>query len=341
MHSGVWKPPSTLPVLPDFPNEKRSLVPGSKNRIDKGRPLGENAEARRIKSEDKNPPLLVFLPFSMPVNLAQLRSEVELALAGKVSSPFALPERRVELVSTGISEVDALVGGLPRGALTEIFGPPGSGRTSLLFSALCERTAAAEACALVDGSDAFDPHSAEAAGIDLKRLLWVRCRTLEQSFRATDFLLAAGGFGFIALDLGDTPGELVHRVPLDTWFRFRRAVEGTPTILFVVEEEPHAKTCASLVLQVEAGGSRWNLTSGAEASANVQAGTGASLADSCRYPFSRLLDGSEIRAELVRSRTRQGAKTDYRGARDPLARSGQAIAFTAREIFGFSRSRKT
>jgi recombination protein RecA len=267
----------------------------------------------------------------MPVNLAQLRSEVELALAGRVSAPFALPERRVELVSTGIAEVDALAGGLPRGALTEIFGPAGSGRTSLLFSALGARTSHAEACALVDGSDAFDPQSAKAAGIDLKQLLWVRCRTLEQSFRATDFLLAAGGFGFIALDLGDTPGELVHRVPLETWFRFRRAVEGTPTILFVLEQEPHAKTCASLVLQVEALRSRWHLAAQAE-----QGDT-----ELCRYPFSRLFDGSDIRAELVRSRTQQGVKADFRDGRDPLAQDGKSIVFETREIFGAPRSRPT
>jgi recombination protein RecA len=265
----------------------------------------------------------------MPANLAQLRSEVELALAGRVASPFALPERRVEFVSTGISEVDALAGGLPRGALTEIFGPTCSGRTSLLFSALGARTSDAEACALVDGSDAFDPQSAKDAGIDLKRLLWVRCRTMEQSFRATDFLLAAGGFGFIALDLGDTPGELVHRVPLETWFRFRRAVEGTPTILFVLEEEPHAKTCASLVLQVEAARSRWNLT---------QADSAAGLR---RYPFSRLFDGSDVRAELVRSRTQQGVKTDFHDGRDPLARDDKSIVFETRGIFGFPRSRPT
>jgi len=267
----------------------------------------------------------------MPVNPAQLRAAVELALAGRVSAPFALPERRVEFVSTGISEVDALAGGLPRGALTEIFGPTCSGRTSLLFSALEARTSHAEACALVDGSDAFDPQSAEAAGIDLKRLLWVRCRTLEQSFRATDFLLAAGGFGFIALDLGDTPGELVHRVPLETWFRFRRAVEGTPTILFVLEEEPHAKTCASLVLQVEAARSRWNLTAQDEGAAGLR-----------RYPFARLFDGSDVRAELVRSRTQQGVKTDFRDGRDPLVAGGdKSIVFETRELFGLPSSRPT
>src|SRR3984893_15704775 len=196
----------------------------------------------------------------MAGNLAILRAQVELALAGRVAAPFTIRDRRAENVSTGISEVDALVGGLPRGALTEIFGPSCSGRTSLLFSALFARTTHAEACALIDGCDAFDPHSAEAAGIDLKQLLWVRCKNLEQIFRSTDFFLQAGGFGFIALDLSDVSHELVHRVPLDTWFRFRRALEGTPTILLVLEQEPHAKTCASLVLRVETRRRRWRTT---------------------------------------------------------------------------------
>ena len=81
-----------------------------------------------------------------------------------------------EMVSTGVPAIDALTGGLPRGALTEIVGPASSGRTSLLLSLLAQATARQEACALVDASDAFDPESAVAAGIDLKRLLWVRCR---------------------------------------------------------------------------------------------------------------------------------------------------------------------
>ena len=259
----------------------------------------------------------------MAANLATLRSQIELALAGRVTAPFKLRDRRVENVSTGISEVDALVGGLPRGALTEIFGPSCSGRTSLLFSALGARTTHAEACALVDGCDAFDPHSAEAAGIDLQQLLWVRCRNLEQSFRATDFLLQAGGFGFIALDLGDIPRESVHRVPLDTWFRFRRAVEGTPTILLVLEQEPHAKTCASLVLRMEAERSRWRAT------------LSTHVADFYRHPFSRLLDGSEIRAELIRSRTNQGIKADFHDGRDPQTRDDKSIVFETNEILSF------
>lgn len=257
----------------------------------------------------------------MATNLATLRSQVARALAGRFGAPFTLRDRKgFDNASTGISEVDALVGGLPRGALTEIFGPPCSGRTSLLFSALGARTTHAEACALIDGCDAFDPHSAEAAGIDLKRLLWVRCRNIEQSFRATDFLLQAGGFGFIALDLSDIPRESVHRVPLDTWFRFRRAVEGTSTILLVLEQEPHAKTCASLVLRMQAERSRWSAT------------LSDPVADFYRYPFSRLLHGSEICAELIRTRMHHGIQSAFLDGRDPRSPGGPSVVFETNDM---------
>jgi recombination protein RecA len=232
----------------------------------------------------------------MAVNLATLRSKVELALAGRVAAPFAYRDRHVvEAVSTGIAEIDSLAGGLPRGALTEIFGPACSGRTSLLFSALAARTAHAEACALIDGCDAFDPHSAEAAGVKLKQLLWVRCRNIEQTLRATDLLLQGGGFGFIALDLSDMRAEVLRRVPLDAWFRFRRAVEDTPTILVVLEPESNAKTCASLVLRMEAEPARWSTTLETHA------------AGFFRYPSSWLFDGLGVRAEMIRSRMQPSA----------------------------------
>ena len=56
-------------------------------------------------------------------------------------------------------------------------------------------------------ADAFDPHAAQAAGVDLEQLLWVRCRNLDQALRATDLLLHGGGFGLIALDLAMLPRE--------------------------------------------------------------------------------------------------------------------------------------
>ncbi len=191
-----------------------------------------------------------------------LRLQVETALAGRVASPFEYRDRRVvETAPAGVPEIDRLTGGLPRGGLTEICGPPASGRTSVLVAAMAARTEAAEVCALVDARDAFDPQSAAEAGVRLGQLLWVRCRNVDQALRATDLLIQGGGFGLIALDLGDTPARVARAIPLPVWFRMRRAVEHTPTILVALELESNAKTCASLVLKMEARKARWTQTS--------------------------------------------------------------------------------
>lgn len=200
---------------------------------------------------------------------ATLRARVESTLGEQLSSTLLLREKAAPLtVSTGLAALDALTGGLPRGALSEITGPASSGRTGVMLAALAGTTRREEACALVDASDNFDPASAAAAGIDLDRLLWVRCserersslrkgqrRTalerLEQVLKVTDLLLQGGGFGMVALDLGDIPAESARRVPLTSWFRFRRAVEPTATVLLVVEREPCAKACASLVVRLQ------------------------------------------------------------------------------------------
>src|ERR1700675_670940 len=93
------------------------------------------------------------------------------------------------MASSGIAEMDALTGGLPRGCLTEICGPASSGRTTVLLAALAAATRRGEFCAVVDASDALDPQSAAAAGVELDRLLWVRCeknspqKCLEQLLR--------------------------------------------------------------------------------------------------------------------------------------------------------------
>jgi recombination protein RecA len=239
---------------------------------------------------------------TMAANFAALRSKVELALAGRVAAPFNYRDRQeVVTVSSGIPEIDLLTGGLPRGALTEIFGPSCSGRTSLLLSALSVRTAQEEACALIDGGDAFDPHSAEAAGVELRKLLWVRCRNVEQTLRATDLLLQGGGFGLIAVDLSDIAPRLVRHVPLDSWFRFRRAVEDTPTVLVLLEQESNAKSCASLGLRLEAGTAGW--------SRMPVEGTG----DFSRLPWGWLLEGRSARGEVSRSRVQKGNAGYFRG----------------------------
>ena len=198
-----------------------------------------------------------------------------------------------EMVSSGIAALDRLTGGLPRGCLTEICGPASSGRTSMMLAALAAATRRGEVCALLDASDTLDPKSAAATGIDLDRFLWVRCgedsprrqrgrektnsknkstelnardaseQRLEQLLRATDLLLESGGFGLIVLDLADLPPQSARRIPLTTWFRFRRAVEHKPTMLLAIEQQPIAGSCSSLLLQLGAAERRKSAAHGA------------------------------------------------------------------------------
>ncbi len=298
-----------------------------------------------------------------------------------------------DMVSSGAPAIDALTGGLPRGCLTEICGPASSGRTTLLLAALAAATRRGEFCAVVDASDALDPHSAAAAGVELDHLLWVRCgedapqknsspqrhrvpenenqkaghpisralfarevgaasqsafnfhrsecnapgpkenaslqseHRLEQVLRATDLLLESGGFGLIVLDLGDLPPQSARRIPLTTWFRFRRAVENKPTILLAIEQKPIAGSCSSLLLQLGATdepaaerrkiaahslprASRGGASRGKGEIGDMQAPEGRKKIDLPAQPElnlanptrTQLFTGLNITAELIRSR---------------------------------------
>ncbi|MGC1451293.1 MAG: hypothetical protein WA830_14790 [Candidatus Sulfotelmatobacter sp.] len=260
-----------------------------------------------------------------------------------------------EMVSSGIPAIDAMTGGLPRGCLTEICGPASSGRTTLLLAALAAATRRGECCVVVDASDALDPQSAAAAGVELDCLLWVRCgenpprshrgtekhknqnegcpisRTsfvrevglssqaalefestssrqsehrLEQVLRATDLLLESGGFGLIVLDLGDLPPQAARHIPLTTWFRFRRAIEYTPTILLAIEHHPIAGSCSSLLLQLGSNNPPMPADeSAAERRKKIGRGERPAMDYQIAGPtHSHLLTGLDITAELIRSR---------------------------------------
>jgi hypothetical protein len=137
----------------------------------------------------------------------------------------------------------------PRGRISEIIGARSSGRTSVLHALLAASTSRGEYAALVDSKDAFDACS--AARVQLSKLVWVRCGgNAEHALRATDLLIQAGGFGVVALDLAEVAPAALNRIPPTAWFRFRRALESTPTILAVVADFPLAKSCSSLTIKI-------------------------------------------------------------------------------------------
>lgn len=178
---------------------------------------------------------------------------------------FRLEPAIRETLATGLASLDALIEGFPRGAISEIIGPESSGRTTLIHSLLAASTSKFEICAYVDTSDSFDPVSAAAAGVALSQLVWIRCgNDAGHALKAADYLLHAGGFGAVVLDLCQVPPRISNRIPISYWYRFRRAIENTPTILALVEKEPLAKSCASLLLEMKRKKTVWTGAPGFE-----------------------------------------------------------------------------
>ena len=230
-------------------------------------------------------------------SIANIRSQVE----GRIPGALTVYERSTpEVFSTGIPSLDREMGGVPKGALTQICAPAGvtSGRTTLLLSLLAQVTGKEQFCALVDASDCFDPESADAVGVCLSRLLWVRCidrgmKAVEQAFKAADILIQNGGFGVIAIDLGNVEEKLVRKIPLTTWFRFARVMEALPTALVILLPYSAAQSCAALTLNLGAS-AQW---SGRDA-----------------VSHTRLISSVEFKVELGRTRAKkpvQSASTNF------------------------------
>jgi recombination protein RecA len=236
----------------------------------------------------------------MPLARADLESLLRTRRLDRTLTTALPPDIADEYVCapTGHTALDArLSGGFPRGQLSEIVGPRSSGRSSLLLQTLASATARGALVALVDALDTLDVASADAAGIELDRLLWIRghvvsnpgmCRDLnqramEQAIRAFTLVLQAGNFGVVAFDVGEAPADAVRRLPFTTWMRLQRLVEGSQTAGVLVGGESMARSSAGLTLKL---GMR-----------NVACGTSARFR-------GRLFDGVDVEARVVRARAR-------------------------------------
>jgi hypothetical protein len=188
------------------------------------------------------------------------------------SDPSAVLARSA---ATDVGALDAcLRGGVPRGQLSELAGPRSSGRTTVLLQMMAAATARGEIVALVDTCDRLDVASAEAAGVDLNRLLWIRgtdasaLRTpepaarspLDRALKALNLILQAGGFAIVAMDLADVPLREIKQVPFSTWLRVQRTIEGSDTACVLVAPEPIARSPGGLTLTLT-GRSSWAGTS--------------------------------------------------------------------------------
>jgi hypothetical protein len=193
--------------------------------------------------------------------VARLRRSLEARVAAHISSGSELilaleKNDRHELVPTTIDAFDRLLeGGVARGRMTEIAGRRSSGRFSLVHAALTSTTSMGEAAALVDVGDHFDPQLATAAGVDLRRLLWIRPSTMKKAVAAAEMLMSAG-FQLVILDAGmhPLPGR---RVADAAWVRLGRAAAAHGTVLLIATPYPLTGTASEAVVVTRNGHPSW------------------------------------------------------------------------------------
>jgi hypothetical protein len=191
--------------------------------------------------------------------IRNLRASLEASIASKLSSGSELVraltrQRREEILPTTIEPLDALLGGgLARGKVTEIAGR--GTRFSIVIAALAAATSIGEAAALIDAGDCFDPQLAEAAGVDLRRLLWARPRTMKQMVTAAE-MLGATGFQLVIIDLATRrpPGR---RVPDAAWVRLARVAESHGATILVSAPYALTGTTSEAMVLAYAAHARW------------------------------------------------------------------------------------
>jgi hypothetical protein len=164
-----------------------------------------------------------------------------------------------------------LAGGLPRGQVSEIVGPASSGRTSVAWAALAAASRRGESIALIDTFDRFDPPTAQACGINLSTLLWIRGqaisktqsavdpawlpgvravngpgtfveRVIDRAIKALNLVVQSGVCTLVVIDLIDVPATALRRLPASTWFRVERAIEGSDTAVLILAAQPIARS---------------------------------------------------------------------------------------------------
>ena len=193
------------------------------------------------------------------------------------ASDLALIQSEPKFSALEIPAIPMLPMGLARGTITEIIGPRSCGRTASVLHILAQATRRGEICAVVDVHNSFHPASAFSAGVLLNHVVWVRCGGhLEHAIRSVDLILHAGGFGVVVLDFCETSPRMLNRIPLSYWFRFRREIENTPTILLLLGEGNQAKSCSTNLLALQMKAPDWHgkrgfrLLHGAEIAMNLR-----------------------------------------------------------------------
>jgi len=158
----------------------------------------------------------------------------------------------VEVVPTGALPLDLAlgVGGLPRGRITEIYGPESSGKSTLAMHVVAEAQRSGGVCAYIDAEHAMDPVYASAIGVDVDQLLISQPDTGEQALEITDMLCRSGAIDVIVVDsvaaltpraeiegeMGDTHVGLQARLMSQALRKLTANISKTNTIVIFINQ---------------------------------------------------------------------------------------------------------
>src|SRR5204863_4974843 len=109
---------------------------------------------------------------------------------------------RVEAISTGAINLDAAigVGGIPRGRVTEIYGPESSGKTTLCLHVVANAQRNGGGAAFIDAEHALDTEYARKLGVDIEALLIAQPDTGEQGLEICEILVPSGAVDVLVMD---------------------------------------------------------------------------------------------------------------------------------------------
>ncbi len=137
---------------------------------------------------------------SLDLALAQIEKQFGQGSIMKMGEESAIVP--VETISTGSLSLDIAlgVGGVPRGRIIEVFGPEGSGKTTLVTSIIANAQKAGGMAAFIDAEHAFDMGYAKKIGVKVEDLLISQPDTGEQALEITEVLIRSGAVDVIVID---------------------------------------------------------------------------------------------------------------------------------------------
>jgi len=136
---------------------------------------------------------------SLETALAQIERQFGRGSVMRLGDEVRAP---IEVIPTGAISLDIAlgIGGLPRGRVVEIFGPEGSGKTTLALEAIANAQKAGGIAAFIDAEHALDPEYAGKLGVDTDALLVSQPDTGEQALEIADMLIRSSAIDVIVID---------------------------------------------------------------------------------------------------------------------------------------------